>query len=132
MLAVSQFLPHWVRFIADSFKRFPQSLTSEATHAEQALRHVTRAEERNVAPVRVNLEGRFMMKGGQERSCRVYEISIETFRFSSGEKPALGEKVIVYLAGLGRFEGVVGSDGEDGIAVECGCRASGAKSLRSN
>ena len=67
--------------------------------------------------VEVDLAGRFMLPSGQEHTCRVVEMSTGAMRFATAVEPQLGEKIIVYIAELGRFEGDVERLEEGGFAI---------------
>ncbi len=67
--------------------------------------------------VKVNLEGRFMSPSRAEHPCSIVEMSIGEIAISSAEKPAPGDHVIVYVAELGRFEGVVARHDPAGFAL---------------
>jgi len=67
--------------------------------------------------VEVDLDGRFMLPGGAEHPCRIAEMSTGEIRFATPVRPKLGEKIIVYIAELGRFEGAVERHEAEGFAI---------------
>lgn len=69
------------------------------------------------APVEVDLAGRFMLPSGDEHPCRVVEMSTGGMRFSTSVRPQPGEKIIVYISELGRFEGDVARLDEGGFVI---------------
>jgi hypothetical protein len=73
--------------------------------------------ERVFNSVRVDLEGRFMSPSKNEYPCRTVEMSSAEILLSSSVKPELGEIVIVYIAELGRFEGIVERHEPTGFAI---------------
>lgn len=73
--------------------------------------------ETDLNGVKVNLDGRFMPPSRAEHPCSIVEMSTGEIVISSAEKPALGERVIVYVAELGRFEGVVARHDPAGFAL---------------
>jgi len=84
----------------------------------QAHSEIIRSEADGSELFRVDLEGRFMVKSREEFPCRIVEISTREILFSSAVKPDLDEKIIVYLAELGRFEGVVDRHEATGFGVK--------------
>ncbi|MCC3245263.1 PilZ domain-containing protein [Methylocystis sp. WRRC1] len=75
------------------------------------------ARERIHNSVEVDLEGRFMLASGAEHPCRIVAMSTGEMLFSTPVRPRLGEKVIVYIAELGRFEGGVSRHEGEGFAI---------------
>jgi hypothetical protein len=71
--------------------------------------------ERLCSPVRVDLDGRFMLPSKEEHSCKVVDMSTEEMLISCSVTPAIGDQAIVYIAELGRFEGKVKRQEENGF-----------------
>jgi hypothetical protein len=65
------------------------------------------SEKRRFQRVRVSLLGRCMFESQREYPCRTIEMSPGGMLVYSVATPRLGEKIVVYLRELGRFEGVV-------------------------
>lgn len=66
-----------------------------------------RAEKRFFTIVKVDLDARFLQPSGAESRGRVMEMSTAGILVKSPANPKRGEKIIVYIAELGRFEGIV-------------------------
>lgn len=58
-----------------------------------------------------------MLASGAEHPCRIVAMSTGEMLFSTPVRPRLGEKVIVYIAELGRFEGGVSRHEGEGFAI---------------
>lgn len=56
---------------------------------------------------KVELKGRFMLPSRSEHECRIVEMSTGEMTLAASIAPRIGEKIIVYIAELGRFEGEV-------------------------
>ena len=67
--------------------------------------------------VQVNLQGRYMLPSREEYSCEIIEMSTAEMLLSAPVQPILGEKIIVYITELGRFEGVVARLEPEGFAM---------------
>ena len=65
------------------------------------------SEKRRSQRVRVSLLGRCMMESRHEYPCRTTEMSPGGMLVFTAATPRIGEKIVVYLRELGRFEGVV-------------------------
>ena len=66
--------------------------------------------------VSVDLEARFLAPSG-EHACRIVEMSTGEMLFATDVRPKLGEKIIVYISELGRFEGDVERHDAVGFAI---------------
>lgn len=73
--------------------------------------------ERRPPMVRVGLDGRFMLPSRREHGCQIVEMSTREMLIASAATPPLGDQVIVYIADLGRFEGVVARYESEGFVV---------------
>lgn len=67
--------------------------------------------------VKVDLEARFMLPGGAEHPCRIVEMSTGEITFATPVSPRDGDRIIVYIAELGRFEGDVERRVDEGFAI---------------
>ena len=67
--------------------------------------------------VRVNLRGRYMSASLGEHPCEVVEMSTEEMFLATDAEPRIGEKVVVYVTELGRFEGEVVRKTPTGFAI---------------
>ncbi len=67
--------------------------------------------------VKVELQGRFMLPSRTEHECSVIEMSTREIRISAPVEPEIGEKIIIYIAELGRFEGGVVRQEPAGFAI---------------
>ncbi len=67
--------------------------------------------------VKVELRGRFMMPSRSEHDCEVVEMSTNEISIAAPIGPQIGEKVIIYIAELGRFEGGVVRKEPSGFAI---------------
>lgn len=76
---------------------------------------VSRERIHNAVPV--DLEARFMLPGGEEHACRIVEASTGELVFSTSIKPRYGDRIVVYVSELGRFEGDVERNIEGGFAI---------------
>jgi hypothetical protein len=65
------------------------------------------AAEPTAPQIELDLEGRFMLATGKEFACRVIQLSTQEMVLSSVVTPNIGERIILYARGLGRFEGIV-------------------------
>lgn len=74
-------------------------------------------QERIHNTVQVDLSARFMLQTGAEHVCRIIEMSTGGVRFATEIRPRLGERIIVYIVELGRFEGDVERHEESGFAI---------------
>ncbi|MGI6853385.1 PilZ domain-containing protein [Mesorhizobium sp. 1B3] len=77
----------------------------------------SRAERRNFQRVRIKIYGRFMLEDRSEHPCQVIDMSPGNVAFRADRQGAPGEKVIAYLDHIGRVEGVVTRNLDDGFAM---------------
>ncbi len=66
---------------------------------------------------KVELKGRFMLSSRSEHECRIAEMSTGEMTLATSVEPRVGEKIIVYIDELGRFEGEVARLIVDGFIV---------------
>lgn len=76
-----------------------------------------RSERRNFQRVRVKVYGRYMLEDRSEHPCQVVDMSPGDAALRADRAGELGEKVIAYLDHIGRIEGVVTRQLEDGFAM---------------
>lgn len=76
-----------------------------------------RHEKRRFQRVHVEFDGRYMLPSKVENACRVVEMSPGSMALETPEKAMVGERVVVYVDMLGRFEGVVGRLIPNGFAL---------------
>ncbi|MGA8170693.1 MAG: PilZ domain-containing protein [Methylocystis sp.] len=67
--------------------------------------------------VKVELHGRFMLPSRAEHECDVIEMSTREIRISAPVGAEIGEKIVIYIAELGRFEGGVTRREPAGFAI---------------
>ncbi len=77
----------------------------------------SKAEKRSFQRVRVKLYGRFMLEDRSEHSCQVIDMSPGNVALRTERRGELGEKIIAYLDHIGRVEGVLTRNLEDGFAM---------------
>lgn len=75
------------------------------------------AEKRSFQRVRVKLYGRFMLEDRSEHPCQVIDMSPGNVALRTERRGELGEKIIAYLDHIGRVEGVLTRNLEDGFAM---------------
>lgn len=76
-----------------------------------------RHEKRRFQRVDVELDGRYMLPSKIESDCRVIEMSPGSMALETTERAEIGERVVVYVDKLGRFEGVVERLTPNGFAL---------------
>jgi hypothetical protein len=77
----------------------------------------TLTDGRRFQRVEISLSGRFMLESRLEYPCHTVDISLGGMRLSAAVKPRIGEKIILYIDALGRFEGEAVRQVPDGFAV---------------
>jgi hypothetical protein len=77
----------------------------------------SKAEKRSFQRVRVKLYGRFMLEDRSEHPCQVIDMSPGNVALRTERRGELGEKIIAYLDHIGRVEGVLTRNLEDGFAM---------------
>jgi len=75
------------------------------------------AERRRHSRVEVCLAGQFMRENRQEFPCKTIDISPGGLAFAAEAPVALGERIIAYLAQIGRVEGLVRRQFPGGFAI---------------
>ncbi len=75
------------------------------------------AERRQFQRVRVKVYGRFMLEDRTEHPCQVIDMSPGSALLRADRIGELGEKCIAYIDHIGRIEGVVTRQSEDGFAM---------------
>jgi len=86
----------------------PQRKTNILPHSQERRRHQR---------VSVNLLGRFMLSDRQEHPCQVINISPGGIALITPVTGNPGERVIAYVDHLGRLEGVIARQIENGFAM---------------
>lgn len=76
-----------------------------------------RHEKRRFQRVNVGFDGRYMLPSKVESACRILEMSPGSMSLETPERAKIGERVVVYIDRLGRFEGVVGRLFPNGFAL---------------
>jgi hypothetical protein len=75
-------------------------------------------ERRRFRRLPLALSGRLLDEAGREHDCRTADISPGDVRIAAPAPPAVGERVVIYLDGIGRVSGKVArSCGEGEVAV---------------
>jgi hypothetical protein len=69
------------------------------------MENYTSVEDNRFQPVAVSLFGRYMLASKDEYPCQTVQMSPGDMTLFGPEKPAIGERVVVYLDELGRFAG---------------------------
>lgn len=89
--------------------------------ASEAKRRVAErlAEQRRFARARIAISGRFMLADRREFPCATRDISAAGLALEAQVQGALGEKIVVYLDELGRFEGELVRQFPGGFALAC-------------
>jgi hypothetical protein len=85
--------------------------------AEQAPTPPANVERRQFQRVRLNLEGRYMLAGGQELSCQVANMSPGGVALMTATRGRMGERVVAYVDHIGRIEGVITRQLPEGFAL---------------
>jgi len=84
-----------------------QRTAGETAMPTQSQLKLKTVELNRYPTVKVELQGRFMLPSRTEHECSVIEMSTREIRISAPVAPEIGEKIIIYIAELGRFEGGV-------------------------
>ncbi len=85
--------------------------------ALMSLPEPRQAERRRHSRVKVSLSGQFMRENRQEFPCSTIDISPGGIAFASEQNVALGEKIIAYIAQIGRVQGIVRRQFVGGFAI---------------
>ncbi len=89
----------------------------------------TQSDGRRFQRVTIGLSGRCMFESRLEYPCETVDISPGGMRLSAPVIPRIGEKVIAYINGLGRFEGPAIRELHDGFAITFKAPAAKRESL---
>src|SRR3954462_12610663 len=87
---------------------FPQLKSHSLPHAEERRRHQR---------VRVNLLGRYMLADRREFPCQVVDMSLGGMALIAPVTGNAGERVIAYVDHIGRLEGVLVRQFDNGFAM---------------
>ena len=68
---------------------------------------VTHEERRGAERAELTLSGRYMLRDGNECPCQTIDISAGGVALRGFDKGYIGERIVAYIAELGRLEGVV-------------------------
>lgn len=74
-------------------------------------------DRRRYGRVKVSLPGRFMRANRQEFDCMTTDMSPGGVDFTAEETVKVGERIVAYVEEIGRLEGVVIRDLEDGFTI---------------
>lgn len=74
-------------------------------------------DRRRHARVKITLLGRYMLADRREFPCQTIDMSPGGVLLFAPVKPEVGERVVVYLDQLGRIEGVVSRQTDNGFAI---------------
>jgi hypothetical protein len=74
-------------------------------------------DKRRFQRVGVSFGGRYMLPSLRENACHVLDMSPGGLSLLATDRPQLGEKVVVYIDKIGRFEGVAKRLTEGGFAI---------------
>jgi hypothetical protein len=75
------------------------------------------SDRRRFRRVHIDLFGRYMLQSKAEHHCRTVDISIGGMKLLCAGKPAIGERVVVYIDALGRFSGSAVRTHVDGFSM---------------
>ncbi len=75
-------------------------------------------ERRRHQRVKVVLPGRYMLEDRREYHCRTVDISPGGVAFAGLAKGRIGERVVAYLAQIGRVEGTIARHFDEGFAIQ--------------
>ena len=75
-------------------------------------------DRRRFARVQITVSGRLLAPDGLEYDCNVDNMSVAGIALTTTARPDAGSTVIVYLDGIGRFEGTVVRHLPSGFAME--------------
>ncbi|PLX34866.1 MAG: pilus assembly protein PilZ [Hyphomicrobiales bacterium] len=82
-----------------------------------AILEKARRYNRKFQRIKTNLPGRFMMPDQQEYPCQVMEMSPGDIKLYTPVKAAIGDRIVVYIDVMGRFDGTVARLFESGMAL---------------
>jgi hypothetical protein len=92
----------------------PNSAASRAAAASPGLDPQERRRHRRVG---ISLTGRYMLEDRQEYLCRTIDMSPGGLALRAPVRGAIGQRVVVYLETLGRYEGKIVRHFTDGFAL---------------
>jgi len=92
-------------------------LNQGITMTIKARPHAKFHDKRRFQRVGVSFGGRYMLPSRRENECRVIDMSPGGLSLSAPESPKLGERVVVYIETIGRFDGVAKRLTEHGFAI---------------
>jgi hypothetical protein len=75
-------------------------------------------ERRRHQRVKVVLPGRYMLEDRREYPCRTVDVSPGGVAFAGLAKGRIGERVVAYLAQIGRVEGTIARHFDEGFAIQ--------------
>jgi len=79
---------------------------------------VTHEERRGAERAELALSGRYMLRDGNECPCQTIDISAGGVALRGFDKGYIGERIVAYIAELGRLEGVVARHFDTCFAVK--------------
>jgi hypothetical protein len=85
--------------------------------AKQTAALPASVERRRFQRVRLSLQGRYMLAGGQEFTCQVANMSPGGVALMAAMRGRIGERVVAYVDHVGRIEGIIARQLTDGFAL---------------
>jgi hypothetical protein len=76
-----------------------------------------RSDKRRFQRVGVSFSGRYMLPSRREGACQILDMSPGGLSLLASERPQPGDRVVVYIDKIGRFEGVAKRLTEGGFAI---------------
>lgn len=92
---------------------FTRTAVNQSFPASRAPARDRRRHQR----VKVSIMGRYMLANRQEFPCQTIDMSVGGLSMAAPVRGAIGERVIIYLDGLGRVEGLISRHIEDGFSM---------------
>lgn len=115
---------------ADFFSSLDDFPDADPPATEAARRVAARiAEHRRFARAKIAIAGRYMLADRREFPCRTLDISAGGMALEASTPGAPGERIVVYLDELGRFEGEVARLFPGGFALSCALPATRREKL---
>jgi len=97
----------------------PEAATGETPRTDNSDAELQLgADKRRYRRVVLHMHLRYLLPDGRERAGELIDISAGGLAIKSEEPVSAGDHIIIYIDGLGRFEGAVVRTLEEGFAVE--------------
>lgn len=92
-------------------------ITRTAAYDSFPVSRAPARDRRRHQRVKVSVMGRYMLANRQEFPCQTIDMSVGGVSVAAPVRGAIGERVIIYLDGLGRVEGLIARHIEDGFTL---------------